>query len=78
MNILLSLAYLRYAPACISQGAISEPMHKGILGFLGWGVAVVIASAILPCSLGLGFSVALRKKARASQASLLSLQVWQA
>ena len=40
----------------------SEPAHDGILGILGWIVGIIIASASLPC--GLGLSVALRKKGR--------------
>ena len=43
---------------------ISNPKYDGFLGILGWIVAVVIASAALFCGLGLGFSVALRKKGR--------------
>ena len=45
-------------------GMISEPAYDGILGLLGWIVAIVTASAALFCGLGLGFSVALRKKGK--------------
>ena len=61
-NILLLLVYLRFAPVYLFLGMISMPAYEGILAILGWIVSIVIASAPLPCYLGLGFSVALRKK----------------
>lgn len=64
INILMLFVYLRLAPAYLFLGMASEPAHDGILGILGWIVGIIIASASLPCGLGLGFSVALRKKGR--------------
>jgi uncharacterized membrane protein len=43
---------------------ISEGYKDGILGILGWIVAVIIASAALISGLGIGASVALRKKGK--------------
>ena len=63
-NILLGLVYLRLVPGCVILGALSEPRHEGVLGVLGVLVGIVIASGVLPCGLGLGCSVALRKKGK--------------
>lgn len=63
-NILLIIVYACLLPLCLFLGMISNPQYDGFLGILGWIVAVVIASAALFCGLGLGFSVALRKKGR--------------
>ena len=43
---------------------ISTPRHEGFLGALGWIVSIIIASAALVCGIGLGLSVALRKKGK--------------
>ena len=63
-NILLTLLYIAFSPLYLFFGMISTPKHDGFLGILGWIVSIVIASAALFCGLGLGFSVALRKKGR--------------
>ena len=63
-NILLSLLYLLALPFCLFLGMIASPRHDGFLGVLGWIVSVIMASGFIPCGLGLGFSVALRKKGR--------------
>ena len=63
-NILLIPVYLYFAPMYLFLGVISSPQQAGFLGLLGWMVSFVIASASLFCWLGLGFSVALRKKGR--------------
>ena len=63
-NILLTVVYLGFSPLYLFFGMISTPKHDGFLGILGWIVSIVIASAALFCGLGLGFSVALRKKGR--------------
>ena len=63
-NVLLIIVYACLLPLCLFLGMISNPKYDGFLGILGWIVAVVIASAALFCGLGLGFSVALRKKGR--------------
>ena len=63
-NILLIPVYICLSPLYLFFGMISEPSHDGLLGILGWIVAIVIASAGLFCGLGLGFSVLLRKKGK--------------
>ena len=63
-NILLIPIYLCFAPLYLFLGMISNPTYDGFLGILGWIVSVIIASASLFCGLGLGCSVALRKKGR--------------
>ena len=63
-NILLIVVYVCLAPLYMFLGMISYPDHNGILGLLGWIVSIINASAALFCGLGLGFSVALRKKGK--------------
>ena len=43
---------------------IANPQYDGILGVLGWIVAIVMASAALFCGIGLGLSVAFRKQGK--------------
>ena len=45
-------------------GLIAAPEYDGFLGLLGAFVSILISSAALFCGLGLGFSVALRKKGK--------------
>ena len=63
-NILLILLYVCLSPMYLFLGMISTPAYNGLLGILGWIVSIINASAGLFCGLGLGFSVALRKKGR--------------
>lgn len=63
-NILLSIVYVCISPLYLFLGMISAPDHNGFLGLLGWIVSIINASAALLCGLGLGFSVALRKKGK--------------
>ena len=63
-NILLIPVYLLLSPLYLFFGMISTPRLDGFLGVVGWIVSIIIASAALFCSLGLGFSVALRKKGK--------------
>lgn len=63
-NILLILVYVCLSPLYLFLGMISNPAYDGFLGLLGWIVAIIMSSASLFCWLGLGFSVALRKKGR--------------
>jgi cytochrome bd-type quinol oxidase subunit 2 len=63
-NILLSLAYICATPFCLFLGMIANPRYDGILGILGWIVSVIMASAAIPCWVGLGLAVAFRKKGR--------------
>lgn len=63
-NILLLLLYVCLSPLYLFFGMISSASYDGFLGVLGWIVAIINASAALFCGLGLGFSVALRKKGK--------------
>ena len=63
-NILLLLFYVGFSYFYLFLGVIANPRYDGFLGILGWIVSIIIASAALFCGLGLGFSVALRKKGR--------------
>lgn len=63
-NILLIPIYVFLLPPCLFLGIISYPAYKGFLGIIGWIVAIINSSTTLFCGLGLGFSVALRKKGK--------------
>ena len=63
-NIILIPVYVLLAPLYMALGLFSYPNHEGFLGILGWIVSIFNASATLFCCLGLGFSVALRKKGK--------------
>lgn len=64
INILLIPVYVCLAPLYMFLAMIANPRYDGILGILGWIVVVIMGSAALFCGLGLGFSVALRKKGK--------------
>ena len=66
-NILLIPVYVLLAPLYIALGMFSYPNHDGFLGLLGWVVSIINASATLFWCLGLGLSVALRKKGKTKQ-----------
>ena len=63
-NILLIPLYACLSPLYLFLSMIARPGYEGFLGILGWIVAGIMGSAPLFCGLGLGFSVALRKKGR--------------
>ena len=63
-NILLTVAYVVASPLYLILGCLCEPDGDGALIILGVIVSVIAASAALFCGLGLGFSVALRKKGK--------------
>ena len=64
LNIVLILLYLIVSPLFLFLGGLAHTDHKGFLGILGWIVAAIVASPYLSCGLGLGASVALRKKGK--------------
>lgn len=66
-NIILVPVYVCLAPLYMFLAMIASPRHDGFLGILGWIVAIVMGSAALFCGLGLGSSVALRKKGKSKQ-----------
>ena len=63
-NILLLLFYVGFSFFYLFLGAIASPRYDGFLGILGWIVSVIMASAALFCGIGLGLSVAFRKKGK--------------
>ena len=63
-NVLLLLVYVGFSFVYLFLGMIANPRYDGFLGLLGWIVSVIMASAALFCGIGLGLSVALRKRGR--------------
>ena len=63
-NILLIPVYVCLLPFCLFLGMIANPQYDGFLGVLGWIVAIIMASAALFCGIGLGLSVAFRKRGK--------------
>ena len=63
-NILLIPVYLCLSPLYLFLGMIANPRYDGFLGILGWIVSIIMASAALFCGVGLGLSVAFRKKGK--------------
>ena len=61
-NILLIPTYLILSPLYLLLGMLCYPAYDGFLGILGWIVSIIAASAGFVCAVGLGLSVALRKK----------------
>lgn len=72
-NILLIPIYVCLTPLCMFLGMIARPNYDGFLGILGWIVAILMGSTALFCGLGLGFSVALRKKGNAKLSFVVQL-----
>ena len=63
-NILLIPVYIFFSLFITALSLFTRPGYDGFLAIIGWIVCVIIAIAPLSCGLGLGFSVALRKKGR--------------
>ena len=63
-NILLLLFYVGFSFFYLFLGAIANPRYDGFMGILGWVVSIIMASAALFCGVGLGLSVAFRKKGK--------------
>jgi cytochrome bd-type quinol oxidase subunit 2 len=63
-NILLLLFYIGFSYVFLFLGMIARPGYDGFLGILGWIVSIIMASTALFCGLGLGLSVAFRKKGK--------------
>ena len=64
VNIVLLVVYADISPAYIFIGAICIPGREGFLGVIGAILSIIAGSASLFCALGLGASVALRKKGK--------------
>lgn len=63
-NLVLLLVYACTAPVYMFIGMIARPHYDGFLSVLGWIVSIIAASAALFCGLGLGASVAFRKRGK--------------
>lgn len=63
-NILLLLFYVGFSFFYLFLGMIANPRYDGFLGILGWIISIIMASAALFCGIGLGLSVAFRKRGR--------------
>ena len=63
-NILLLLFYVGFSYVYLFLGMIANPRYEGFLGILGWIVSIIMDSAALFCGIGLGLSVAFRKKGK--------------
>ena len=74
-NILLCLFYIGFSFSYLFLGIIANPRYNG---FLRWIVSIIMASAALFCGIGLGLSVAFRKRGKANRALPYSLQVLRA
>ena len=70
-NIVLIPLYFFLALFFIAISIFCYPNYDGFLGILGWIVCIIIASAPLFSGLGLGFSVALRKKGNRKKSFLV-------
>jgi hypothetical protein len=63
-NVVTTIFYVLISPLYLFLGLISQPAHEGFLGVIGWIISFLNASTALFCGLGLGLSVALRKKGK--------------
>ena len=61
-NVVLSVVYVCLSPVYMFIGVISEPDGEGIVMALGLIVSLITASAAMFCAVGIGLSVALRRK----------------
>ena len=63
-NVLLAILYVIATPICFILGAISAPQAEGFWMLLAVPVALIAASVSFFSSLGIGYSVVLRRKGR--------------
>ena len=63
-NLILLLFYAGFSFVYLFLGIIARPNYDGFLGILGWIVSVIMASTALVCGIGLGLSVAFRKRGK--------------
>ena len=64
INIVLTVVYTVLLPLYIFVGAICSPAYGGVLGVIGTILAIIAGSTPLFAYVGLGASVALRKKGK--------------
>ena len=63
-NVILACIYACFSPLYLFLGLIAYPAQDGFLGIIGWIVSIISGSTALISCLGLGYSVALRKKGK--------------
>ena len=63
-NVVLAIVYACASPFYLFLGILCEPDGEGLLWVLGLLVSIIAASASIFCSLGLGFSIALRRNGK--------------
>ena len=63
-NLILLLFYAGFSFVYLFLGIIARPNYDGFLGILGWIVSFIMASTALICGIGLGLSVAFRKRGK--------------
>jgi hypothetical protein len=64
VNLVLLAVYALLSPLYIFIGIICRPAYEGFLGVIGGIVSVIAASTAFFCAVGLGASVALRKRGK--------------
>ena len=64
-NAILTIVYVCLSPLCLFLGIIARPGYReGFLCIIGWILSFIVASPLLVCGIGLGLSVAFRKKGK--------------
>lgn len=64
VNVVLLAVYAFLSPFYIFIGSICRPAYEGFLGVVGGILSVIASSAAFFCAVGLGVSVALRKRGK--------------
>ena len=70
-NVVLTVAYVFLSPLYLFLGLISYPACEGFLAIIAWIVCILNASTALFCGLGLGLSVAWRKKGKSKKSFVI-------
>ena len=64
-NVLLTIVYVCLSPACLFLSFVAQPRYdEGILCILGWIISIIVSSTLLFCGIGIGLSVAFRRKGK--------------
>lgn len=72
-NIVLTIIYAISAPFYMFIGMIAEPYKNGFWGVVGAIIAIIMGSTPLIAGLGIGASVALRKRGKSTLSFLVQL-----
>ena len=70
-NIVLIPVYLVISIFAMIIASLFSPHYDGFLGILGWIVSVIGATGPSLCGIGLGASVALRKKGKSKESFIV-------